>query len=211
VIDEQEPFIVMRWISESSVEDTGEPHDYIYEASGTLLDVAEEQDGRLAGKFRTYYVDVARAINEQMPIFDVFDTYGHTVDYHEAIFGKNSPEYSDRVTKLLGDAPFAFNVLILDRLELLPPYRKKGLGLNIMTHMMSRLGIGSGLIAIKPYPLQFEVKPSGNEEKGWREDLALTRFPKQKRIATKRLCDYYGKLGFRRLSSTPFMVKAFEN
>ena len=95
--EEQDPFVVMRWTAESRVFDSGEPDNFIYETSGDLVNVDDDDGQSLVGKFRIYYVDVERALNEGMSIFDVFDTYSNTVEYYGAIFGANSPDFSDHV------------------------------------------------------------------------------------------------------------------
>lgn len=206
--EERDPFIVMSWIAESCVFESGEPDDFMYETSGDLLS-ADDDDGRsLVGRFRIYYVDVERAINEGMPVLDVFDTHFHTVGYYEALFGEDSPEFSDRVRKLLKDDVFGSNVLILDRLEILPQYRGRALGLRVMQHMMKRFGAGTAVVAIKPFPLQFETETSSEDERKWRTKLRLAQLPNNKLVATKKLSDYYGKLGFLRISRTPYMVRA---
>jgi len=98
-------------------------------------------------------------------------------------------------------------VLILDRLEILPKFRGKCAGLAVMAEMIRRFSPGAALVAIKPFPLQFEPAPSSDDEKKWRRDLGLAELPEGKRIATKKLFDYYSRLGFLRLGRTPFMVR----
>lgn len=201
-------FIVMNWSSESCVSESGELDDLIYETSGDLFNIGDKDEREFVGKFRLYYVDVERAVNEGMPVFDMLDAHAHTVEYYEPIFGSNAPEFSDRLTKLLHHDVLGSNLLILDRLEILPEYRGKELGLSVMRHMMRRFSAGAAVVAIKPYPLQFEAGPSGEDEKKWRADFGLGQLPRDKRLATKTLCDYYSKLGFVRISRTPFMVRA---
>ena len=76
-----------------------------------------------------------------------------------------------------------------------------------MLEIMRRFSAGAALVAIKPFPLQFEPASSSDDEKKWRTDLGLAELPKGKRIATKKLSDYYSRLGFLRLGRTPFMVR----
>ena len=78
----------------------------------------------------------------------------------------------------------------------------------MMRHMIKRFGAGTAIVAIKPYPLQFEVEPSNEDDRRWRTELKLTQLPKNRLVATKKLSDYYGRLGFVRISRTPFMVRA---
>ncbi|MGH8565608.1 MAG: hypothetical protein ACREXW_16550 [Gammaproteobacteria bacterium] len=150
-----------------------------------------------------------RAVNEGTHIFDVLDAHSsHLVEYFEPIFGTNAPDFSNRLMRLLKHDLVGSNLLVLDRLEVLPQYRGQQVGLDVMRHMLRRFSAGAGAVAIKPFPLQFEVSPPGDDEMKWREELQLERLPKDKRLATSKLCDYYKKLGFIRLGRTPFMVRA---
>jgi len=208
MIEEQDPFVVLSWSAESFVSASGEPHDFIYETDGDLLAIDDADNRSLIGKFRLYYIDVERALNDGMPIFDVFDSYAQTFDYYDSLFGNNSPEFSDALMKILDYDVFGSNVLILDRLEILPKYRGRGLGLSVMRNMIARFAGGAAVIAIKPFPLQFEPESSAEDQKKWRADLGLTTLSKNKRNATKKLRNYYSRLGFVSMRGTSFMVRA---
>jgi len=206
--EEQDTYVVLRWTAESPVFVSGEPNDFIYETDGDLLAVNEADDRSLVGKFRLYYVDIERAINNGMPIFDVFDSYAQTVDYYDALFGANSSEFSDSLMNILKHDVFDSNVLILDRLEILPKYRGRGLGLSVMQHLIERFAGGTAVIATKPFPLQLEPDPSSEDGKKWRADLGLSTLSKNEQKATEKLRDYYSRLGFVSMRGTPFMVRA---
>ena len=207
--EEQNQYVVLRWTTESFVSESDEPDDFIYETSGYLLTVNNDNNHKsLTGKFRLYYVDVERAANHGIPAFDVFDSYAHTVDYHDALFGASSPEFSDQLMDILRYDVVGSNVLILDRLEILPKYRNRGLGLSVMRHMIERFASGTAVVAIKPFPLQFEPEPLCEDEKKWRVYLGLPELSKNTRSATKKLRDYYSRLGFISMHGTPFMVRS---
>lgn len=199
--------IVMSWSSESYVSEYPAPDDFIYETSGNLFGIDDNDDRELIGKFRVYYVDVECAINEGEPIFDVRDAHSsHLEEYFEPVFGSEAPDFSNRLLDLLGHEVLGCNLLILDRLEVLPQYRGKGLGLSVLRHMITRFSSGAALVAMKPFPLQFEAAPSSAAEKKWRTRLSLAQLPTDKDVATEKICQYYSKLGFLSLGSTPMMV-----
>lgn len=126
----------------------------------------------------------------------------------EAIFDNNAPDFSEILQDLLNHDLIGLNLLILERVEILPRYRGSGLGLKILRHMEDRFSAGAAVVAMKSYPLQFEMKP--NEEEGkkrWR-NLSLDELPKDKNAATKKLCQYYKKLGFVQIPEAPFLVRS---
>lgn len=132
----------------------------------------------------------------------MLDAYSHTHEYHEDLFGANCPGFSDGVEELLEFKIDGINLLILDRLELLPKYRGNLLGLKVMSHMITRFSPGAGVVAIKPFPLQMEK----SENETWRSKLKLDDFPKEEASSKRALSRYYEKLGFLRLPNSPFMV-----
>lgn len=76
---------------------------------------------------------------------------------------------------VLGDDIWNFNLLILDRVELLPRYRGNSSGLIVLRSLIERFGAGAGVVGMKPFPLQFEPKASNDSK--WRRRLKLEEFP----------------------------------
>lgn len=181
-----------------------EPDDFIHEISGKILcgryDNTRDQ---IAGLFRVYYVNFELGQNHNMSAFDILDAYQHTFDYADAVLGSNGSLFSERLQNLLEDEIWNFNLLILDRIELLPKYRGRCLGLLVMRSLIERFGAGAGVVGIKPFPLQFELKELSSSR--WRTRLGLENFPADSKKATRKLKDYYGRLGFVPMRSTPFM------
>jgi GNAT superfamily N-acetyltransferase len=202
------PYVVLEWNSSSLADPSGEPTDYVYENRGDLIDVGEGGDRIAVGKFGCYYMDIDRALNDGMPACDVFDAYASTIVFYDKIFDAKTEEYSSRIEKLCHGTPLNRNVLILDRLEILPKYRGKKLGLEVLRHMIQRFGAGAGLVALKAFPLQFEAQGSRDETDKWRSQLNLSKFKLDEKIATTKLITYYTKLGFERLPRTKFMFRS---
>jgi hypothetical protein len=199
--------VLLEWDSADVCIVPDDPSDFIYETTGRV--VARGDGGRtLIGKFRLYYVDIGSAFNDKVSVHDVFDTYAQTFEIYEALFEADSIEPRERVQRLLEYEVDGLNVLILDRLEILPAFRGSQLGLAVMRAIIQRFSAGVGLVAIKPFPLQFEHEPTDQGEREWRAELGLADLPRVQRVATAKLCAYYKKLGFLRLRGTPFMVRS---
>ena len=204
---EQDLTIAMSWRGESYISKYSDPGDYIYEASGDLFVINDDEDKQPVGKFRVYYVDLERAVNEGETISDILDAHSsHVAEYFEPIFGSEEPDFNSRILELFDHAIFASNLLILDRLEILPQYRGEGLGLTVLRHMIARFSSGAALVAMKPFPLQFEASPSVGFGDKWRDRMNLSQFPAAEDVATEKLFRYYSRLGFLRLSGTAMMV-----
>lgn len=189
--------------------DSGDPLDFVYSYSGTVIASTSSDEEIIAGKFRAYYIDIVSAINDgTVSVFDVFDSRSCTLDYYSVIYENESFDINEKLLKALDCDPFFGNVLIIDRLEILPAFRAHNLGLVTMRRLMQRFGAGASIAAIKPFPLQFEANKDIDDE--WSQQLKLPAFDKNNRSATARLKKYYRKLGFVPLPSTPFMFLELE-
>jgi GNAT superfamily N-acetyltransferase len=204
---DQDMTIVMTWSGESRISKCPDPDEYVYETSGDILGIDDNGVKQPVGKFQVYYVDAEHAIDEGEAIFDVLDAHSsHVAEYFEPVFGSQEPHFNSRILELFDHAVFGGNLLILDRLEVLPQYRGQGIGLTVLRHMIARFSSGAALVAMKPFPLQFEASPSVGFGDKWQDKMGLSQFPAAEDAATEKLFRYYSKLGFLRLSGTPMMV-----
>lgn len=194
--------------TETAVE-AEEPNDYIYEYEGEILSVEDDDKRKSVGRFRVFYADLDAAVNAGTAPFDVFDWRSETAPYVVLYDAGSSPVPA--AIKAIGEEPFFFaNLLILDRLELLPEFRGRGLGLLILRRLIERFSAGTGVVAMKPFPLQFEVaRHDGPGE--WSKALALETYSKDKRATMAKLQRYYAKLGFKKVAGTDLMIRATED
>jgi hypothetical protein len=178
----------------------------MHEVCGKILcNTLEDEKDRTAGRFRVYYADFESAGNHGFNAFQILDTYEHTYEYTRSILGSKQP-FSERLLKLLEYEIWNSNLLILDRIEILPRYRGGGAGLLILIGLIERFGAGAGVIAMKPFPLQFEDKQPHNSS-AWAKRLRLEDLPRNEKMSKEKLKQYYGKLGFVGMKSTPFMFR----
>ena len=207
--EEMEQNEALRW----TLEFDQESYDYdspflsrfVFETTGRVISEEWDREPRLIGKFRTYIVDVESAFDERESIFDLFDDDALTMEYFEALYagaGRRSKNSSVSLFDELEDL-WRPNLLILDRLTIYPEFRNHDIGLEVITALIKRLKMGIGLIAIKPYQLQFDT-----DDPIERQDLGLDNFAMSKRDATLKLREYYGRLGFMGVPKTPYMVRS---
>ena len=62
------------------------------------------------------------------------------------------------------------------------------------------------MVAIKPFPLQFEHSIPVEDENGWHAEMQLSDFKETERISIRKLQNHYSKLGFVEMKGTPHMV-----
>jgi len=202
------PFIILKWEPSSACLETEDPNDFLYETHGTIVYIDESDQETLLGKFCLYYADIENASEEGFKAFEVLDTHSHTVEYCKSIYGLNGSEFNKKLLTLLNSDVMGNNLLILDRLEILPRYRGKNLGLIITRRLIQRFSSGAGVVGIKPFPLQFEHEPSTDKDCQWRREMHLSIFSKNERLSLQKLHQYYSKLGFVSMRGIPFMFRS---
>lgn len=184
-----------------------EPDDFIREHSGKVVLFEEAwEDTVQIGTFRAFYINAKGATNESVSIYDVFDTRSETFPFYELYDDMEC--FTEAARKAARtDYEYEPNLLILDRLEILPAYRGNFRGLKALKGLIHWLQPGAGIVAMKPFPLQFESsarrRPPDDPDA-----MMLEAFKGPFVSARAKLRRYYAKLGFRLVPKTDFMVRA---
>lgn len=196
-------YVVLKSASREMLAIDEEPSHFVRRHEGKVLLV--DDDGPIEiGAYRAYYVDAEGALCAGMPLFDVFDSLSEIYPYLQ-LYDAGDFEYSPAAKKAAkADYLFEPNLLILDRLEILPRYRGRGYGLQALIGMMHWFQAGAGLVAMKPFPLQFEAH---DRRPGEHDPMELERFATGEVAARTKLRRYYAQLGFKLVPKTHFMVR----
>jgi hypothetical protein len=180
--------------------------DYVHETTG-IVAVFGSSGKVMAdlGRFIVKQVDVDSAVIEGDSVFDIFDLSASTIGYFEDLYDYRTATFKDSVLRAL-DCEHQYvpsSLLIIDRLELAPAYRGLGAGLDAMKMLISRFRVGAGMVAVKPFPLQFEGG-AGDEPEAFKR-RGFDRYAGSELACTRRLARHYGKLGFVKIPRTPYM------
>ena len=189
--------------------------NFLTRIEGKILYEDDDGESLLAGKLGAYYADLQGAIAHREHPYDVLDLRGETELFYSALYDSKTNEFKESVLKLFEYEVFNINLLILDRLEILPEYRGKGLGLACLYRCMQQYQHGCGLVVLKPFPLQFEtIRESGEkddrdereDQESWRQSLILKEFGTDQKACTRKLEKYYQRLGFIKIPRTEVMA-----
>jgi GNAT superfamily N-acetyltransferase len=175
-----------------------EPGDWALEISGSIL--ATEQTGFRAGDdsvaeigiVKAFLIQIREARREGLQASAVLNAKLSATSEYSQLFKKL--EWRKRVSRKF--EPRSADLLILDRMELKPEYRGHGFGLLAARCMIEMFGSRCGLVACKPYPLQFE----GSNR--WRPPARVSGGTKALRRARKKLRRYWARVGFQRVPRT---------
>jgi hypothetical protein len=124
--------------------------------------------------------------------FDVLDAKSlATAAYLELLGGEDGLQWSEGVRKQF--EPIGGDLLILDRMTIAEHCRGLGIGLVAASHAMDILGNHDGLVAAKPFPLQFE----GYHDPDWKAPEGMADKDAAFTDAKGKLEKYWSRLGLK--------------
>jgi hypothetical protein len=179
----------------ASLHSEGEPDDFISSYGGIIR--AEGDDGILhrVGRVNAYRVQVGLAINQGVPLFEVFDAHSHEMfDLFQVLFAPETNYFSDAIMRQF--EPVDPDLLILDYVILNPRWRGLKLGLLAARKLVDLLGGGCGLVVSHIAPLRHEAHEMLRVPRSWLPRHKTAQDGKQ---ATGKLRRYFRLMGFERI------------
>jgi GNAT superfamily N-acetyltransferase len=188
----------------SSTSTWDEIEDYATCIDGTISCLEESRKDRLVGKVRLFYLDMGATAETNISVFDLFDIRSQTAPFYRALIDHETGNFKSDLEGILGEDIIGLNVLIVDRLEILPEFRGKKIGLECLRRCLQQYARDCGVVALKCFPLQFEHK--GISEPAWRRKMQIGKLSKDHERSSTKLRKYYGSLGFKTLPGNDIMV-----
>ena len=164
----------------------------------------EREQGTVAGRFDASYIDVDQSLVDGVKLYSMVDTISdETAEIYNALFDPHSNELRKGVKELLGDVTFR-NILVINRVEILPAYRGMGIGLSTLLDIIQRHSAGCGIVALKAFPFQFRSgSRSGRlsflEESDWNKKMGYDTHSYTMEYAHEKLIFHLTKFGFKRI------------
>lgn len=168
---------------------------YSYETSGSVMMLDDQARHQRVGRFSLYYVDVDAALNAGTQVSDVFRARHATAEFFTEIFQAAPLRLSNQLADLSGDPDSWGNVMIIDKVEILPSYRSSGLGLVVARRLIERYSAGAAVVVMRPIPSQCRDSAAIDHE--WLDMLALDEYPADLQSGMKKLRRVMARLGFK--------------
>jgi hypothetical protein len=165
----------------------------------------------VAGRFIASYINVDNSLVAGVKLHGLMDTYSaEMAEVYQTLFDPRTDELGKDVKELLGDVPFR-NILVINRVEILPAYRGMGIGLAAIWDIIQRHSAGCGIVALKAFPLQFSSgSRSGRlsflEESDWNKKMRYDPHSYTMEFAHEKLIFHLMKFGFKRIGDTEVMA-----
>jgi len=185
-----------------------EPDRVIPAIDGEILArVGDSDEETKIGSVHAYLVLRGRALNERLSLFEAMDSISQSVfDCYAALFDVETDEWSLSVEALYNGQIMESDVLFIERIELDAAFQGKGIGAQVVHETIATFASSCGLVACKPFPLQYE---------NWEDESrnAIRQEPgfEEKRIADfASVANFWTDLGFRKLPDSDFYTYAPE-
>lgn len=183
--------------------------DCIYSIDGTITTLDQNYEEQIVGKVKLIYCDLGLGINNGCSPFDLMDTHSETtLDCYQALFDETTEKLKNSMQIKLHneDIPTSHpNILIIDRIEILPKYRGNNLTKSIIKQSMTIFSNKTFVTILKSFPLQLEPL-TPREGNNWKKGMSLTSLEINEQLAKDSLMNYYKSLGFLQIDKTDYML-----
>ena len=187
--------------------------EYVLEIHGDItyrqIDPDIEENPQHIGHIKVRLIQMGRMINDGANIFelyDSFDQYFH--DIYGELFDVKNDEFTETLQRQFKELSDGTDVLLIDDVELLPPYRGKRFGLAAVHRTIDVFGPWNCLVVIALYPPQFCEYRDNTE---WKKKMQVDSFVKDEEAARTRLEQYWCLLGFERIWDSRYICALCTN
>jgi GNAT superfamily N-acetyltransferase len=164
---------------------------YFITTDGRIFDTAEDEEETNIGTLSAVLVDADRAAQAGLDLWVTADACAGDMEALTSTFYEHG-RIAPKVLEVL-DASLP-NLLYIRHIEIAPEHRGKRIGLAAIRRAIDILVVNCDVVALKPFPLQFEGK------------VTPTTNRKEAQAATTKLKRYYRQMGFKDLKGTGFMM-----
>lgn len=205
-------FITLEQSTRATLGDWDDPLYYIYPGCGTISMWDSRDHEQKVGVCRYSIIHGTAAIERRVPPFQVADQDSDLLGMlHAELFDPTTNDLRESVIQVLAGEPMdRDNILVIERLALIPSCRGHNIAAHVLQYLMQHAGIGVGITALCPRPLQCFPRELWNED--GLADLGLDHFEPDEATATLVLQAYFRRQGFHALeedeSPLPFMVRS---
>ena len=186
----------------SSVMD--EPEDCITIINGKVVHYNESDEKETIAKCRHFFIDLENSGNDPYFLLDIRSELAP----YTALYDSETASFKDELLVKAGDDIWSTNLLVVDRIEILPEFRGEGISKMIFQDAIRLFSPRTDLVAIKCFPIQFEAKIPDHKPSAWEKMMELDKLDPNEKTATKRLMSFYESLGFIPFGNDGIMVKS---
>jgi GNAT superfamily N-acetyltransferase len=194
--------------------EAAELEQWITQIDGDIFAINfETEEEFLAGKVKFFFVDLETS---NMYPFYVLDARHETTAYIDALYGfeKDFCGFNQNTCNILNYDNWNPNLLVLDRIEILPVARGRGLTEMVINEACRLFSGKADVLALNVFPLQHEAAGAVCKAENWKASMNINEFEQDVEKAKENLASYYEKLGFEHIlvdSDSHVMAKLIQH
>jgi hypothetical protein len=175
--------------------------DFVHSIAGKIIAEAPSGGEQDAGRIGASLVQFSEALDHGISTTRLGDGLsGDISEYWECLFDPESGYLKEEIQTEYEVA--SLDLLIIDYLEVYPKFRGLGVGMSAINRTIDVFGAGCGLVACKPWPLQFTPAVASDQKALKRLDAP--NVPED--VALGKLRTYWSRIGFWPLGNTGIYV-----
>ncbi|MFC1779435.1 hypothetical protein ACFLZU_03760 [Thermodesulfobacteriota bacterium] len=160
------------------------------------------------GRVVYYHVDIESAMKEDgISPHDLLDTCRSTYSFHYDLYDVETLSFKESFLEIIGYGGWSRNILIIDRIEILPEYRGEGLAKEAINEAIRLFSSRADVAVLMADPLQFEPNRDSPE---WDKKMRLGELEQEREKANKALVSFYEGLGFSMICKKRIMARTTE-
>ena len=156
----------------------------------------------LIGKAELSLVLLTLMRGQRIAYYTVFDNTQFLNELGATVFDYETNNFREAL--LHQEGANSSNLLVIDRLELLPNWRKKSIGKKVIKDIIWRFSGCFGLVMLKAFPLQQEFQYADAQKTGWQKEMKMTDFSQDEAFSNYKVFAYYRNLGFSQFENTDY-------
>jgi GNAT superfamily N-acetyltransferase len=185
-----------------------DPNDFVTAVQFKVHTEQEEPGGRveLVGKGHLSLIHFGLAMDAGYPLHTVMDATSSILSMSETLFSwEEGGDPFDKLDDHFREEPiFNRDVCFVERMEVLPAHRGRGIGRDVLEAIARRFYNSCGLMVLKAYPLQHEERAPGILDE-WAKAMRYDALEQDLERAQYQLFSWYQQMGL----SKPFDLEYF--
>lgn len=185
-----------------------DPNDFVTEVHFSIKTEQEGPGGQveLVGKGKLSLIHFGLAMDAEFPLHDVMDATSTILAMSETLFSWEEGGHPfDKLDEHFMEEPiFNQDICFVERLEVLPAHRGRGIGRAAMVSIARKFYNCCGLVVLKAYPVQHEARQPG-ELDAWAKAMCYDALEQDLERAQYQLFSWYQKMGLQ----NPFDAEYF--
>jgi len=182
-----------------------EPEDFVNEIYFDVFEMTDDEEKILVAKGKFSLILFSLAMDHGYSFHDLIDATQSISEMAEVIFDLEDEYEWEKLERYFEDKPiFNYNICFIEKIEVLPLYRGKGLSQHIVRNIVRRFYSCCGLWVLKAYPLQHD-NSNRDPDDDWYVSMNYGNMEEDFEKSQYKLFNHYQKMGFR----NPFDAQYF--